>query len=174
MTNNKWTNTRTAAFSPHLTHKETDNLLLVNNMFSKTCYQTNTGLIKDKVVTENKITINPEITSNLDYPCGVHKIFFFFFGAGSCVLCGSGCKNSREVMSTANWPLSIVGRVLWGFFQQCDVDQSTGQNEEHCHSMSSPAKREREESDINTLCEEKKDSIKACREGEMLSSITAL
>lgn len=53
------------------------------------------------------------------------------------------CRDTEEMMQAAYWPLSVVGRVLGGLFQQRDVDQSTGQNEEHCHSMSSPGKKDR-------------------------------
>lgn len=47
-------------------------------------------------------------------------------------------EDTEEVTCTAYWPLSVVGRILGGLFQQRDIDQSTGQNEQHCHSMGSP------------------------------------
>lgn len=47
-----------------------------------------------------------------------------------------------EKTIAAYLPLSVVRRVLRRLFQQRDVDQSAGQDKQHCHSVGSPAEWE--------------------------------
>lgn len=72
----------------------------------------------------------------------------------SLVLQCFSSESSEKVKSSAYWPLSVIGCVLWGLFQQRDVDQSTSQNEEDSHSVGSPAEKERE-TDINNVWSKK-------------------
>ena len=78
----------------------------------------------------------PTIESNLSTIKRPHWTKWTFFGqpAGSR-------SDTEEMTRTAYWPFGVVGRVLGGFFQQRDVDQSTSQNEQYCDSMGSPAER---------------------------------
>lgn len=43
---------------------------------------------------------------------------------------------------SVDWPFGVVRRVLWGLFQQRDVNQSTGENEQHRQCVCSPAENE--------------------------------
>lgn len=84
---------------------------------------------------------------NQNAPVGLEELF----RAACQVLQYFSSKSGEQVMSGAYWPLRVIGCVLWGLFQQRDVDQSTGQNEKDSHSVGSPAEEEREK-DKNNVC----------------------
>lgn len=52
-------------------------------------------------------------------------------------------RDSTNLQPTsAYWPFGVICCVLRGLFQQRDVDQSTGQNEQHRQRVCPPAENE--------------------------------